>query len=136
MVGRMIRLIVGGGALVGEIAMWSPAVQALALLGVIALLLIINSSDDRTRRLIDVIDAWRGGPANENRARSKQPPPGSGLGRQDGAEPPLLLAQRPPDQAPTAAPSSARARARVGTLATTAAARAPSPGDERDQLAG
>lgn len=55
-----MRLLLGGGALAGAIATWSPVVEALAVLGVVVLLLILTHSDARTKRAATLIRALRG----------------------------------------------------------------------------
>ena len=54
------RLFVAGG-FVGEIATWSPAVQALALVvfGGLVLVVVLSKSDTPTQRLIRIINALR-----------------------------------------------------------------------------
>ena len=55
-----MRLLLGAGAVVGEIATWSPAIQALAVIALVVLGLAVTHSDDRTRRAVQLIDPYRG----------------------------------------------------------------------------
>ncbi len=54
-----IRLVLGAGAVVGEIATWSPAVQALAVVALVVLGMVVTHSDGRTQRAVKVIEALR-----------------------------------------------------------------------------
>jgi hypothetical protein len=55
-----MRLILGACAVVGEIATWSPAVQALAVVALVVLGLVVTHSDGRTQRAVKLIEAVQG----------------------------------------------------------------------------
>ena len=63
----MIRLALGGGILGGAAAAWGPLAPSLLILAGLALLLVVTASEDRTRRLDDLIRAWRGRPRRRRR---------------------------------------------------------------------
>ncbi len=46
-------------AVIADIVSWSPFVQALAVVAVVALLPVVTHSDERMRRLVDLIRAFR-----------------------------------------------------------------------------
>jgi hypothetical protein len=72
----VIRLLLVGG-LAGEIATWSPLVQALAVItgAVVILVITLVKSDEPAKRLVAVIQAVRG---DGSRHRQREREGGSG----------------------------------------------------------
>ena len=74
---RMIRLALTGGILTGATAAWGPLAPALMVVAGCVLLLVVTSSEDRTRRLGNLIRDWRGRPRHRP-PRRKPPRPAAG----------------------------------------------------------
>lgn len=60
-------MALGGGILTGAAAAWGPLIPSVAILAGAGLLLVVTASEDRTRRLDDLIRAWRGRPRRRTR---------------------------------------------------------------------